>query len=294
MSNQVNNLDIRNITTYNNLINLLNNGEEFIESVFNRPLVQLSQNVGYLKGQVDYITQSGFEPAISKKSAFNKDFGSTAGTVVEGNDPRLSDKRVPIDHSHKMVDLNPDGIAEGSVLFVTGGSVVGNLFPGGFPSAINKVTGLQAALDNKASLAQLATKSNNGHTHTIAEILGLSQTLQAKSDVGHGHPISGITNLSTVLTSKMAIDSISREQYTGSSVTFVSSTSVRITLPDPGLVYQVTVNSKDLWDTDFAQTGTDLVVNARTFDKIIVYRNKSLIETAAHSVGPANPDSGLY
>lgn len=47
-----------------------------------------------------YITktevQSGYEPKIQTKgTAFNKDFGTTAGTVTEGNDPRLSDARVP-------------------------------------------------------------------------------------------------------------------------------------------------------------------------------------------------------
>lgn len=36
------------------------------------------------------------EPKItSKGTAFNKDFGTEAGTVTEGNDPRLSDARTP-------------------------------------------------------------------------------------------------------------------------------------------------------------------------------------------------------
>lgn len=39
---------------------------------------------------------STFEPKItSKGTAFNKDFGTTAGTVTEGNDPRLSNARTP-------------------------------------------------------------------------------------------------------------------------------------------------------------------------------------------------------
>lgn len=47
-----------------------------------------------------YITQTvadeKYEPVISdKKSAFNVDFGTTAGTAVEGNDARLSDSRTP-------------------------------------------------------------------------------------------------------------------------------------------------------------------------------------------------------
>ena len=36
-----------------------------------------------------------YEPAFTKKSAFNKNFGTAAGTVTEGNDPRLSNARTP-------------------------------------------------------------------------------------------------------------------------------------------------------------------------------------------------------
>lgn len=36
-----------------------------------------------------------YEPKFEKNTAFNKDFGTTAGTVVEGNDARLSDARTP-------------------------------------------------------------------------------------------------------------------------------------------------------------------------------------------------------
>lgn len=42
----------------------------------------------------------GAEPAFVKKTAFNKDFGSAAETVTEGNDPRLSDARTPKAHTH--------------------------------------------------------------------------------------------------------------------------------------------------------------------------------------------------
>lgn len=36
-----------------------------------------------------------YEPKFEKNTAFNKDFGTTAGTVVQGNDARLSDARTP-------------------------------------------------------------------------------------------------------------------------------------------------------------------------------------------------------
>lgn len=47
-----------------------------------------------------YITKTAadtaYEPVIADKgTAFNKDFGTTAGTVAEGNDPRFTDSRTP-------------------------------------------------------------------------------------------------------------------------------------------------------------------------------------------------------
>ncbi len=46
------------------------------------------------------------EPLIQdKKTAFNVDFGKEAGTACEGNDPRLSDSRKPLAHSHDISDI---------------------------------------------------------------------------------------------------------------------------------------------------------------------------------------------
>lgn len=46
------------------------------------------------------------EPAISpKNSAFNVSFGNEQNTACEGNDPRLSDKRVPLSHQHAINDI---------------------------------------------------------------------------------------------------------------------------------------------------------------------------------------------
>lgn len=40
------------------------------------------------------------EPTFTKATGFNKPFGTTANTVTEGNDVRLSDARTPIAHDH--------------------------------------------------------------------------------------------------------------------------------------------------------------------------------------------------
>lgn len=48
----------------------------------------------------------GGEPLISPKlSAFNVNFGNTANTACEGNDPRLYDARKPIKHEHEISDI---------------------------------------------------------------------------------------------------------------------------------------------------------------------------------------------
>lgn len=47
-----------------------------------------------------------YEPAFTKKTAFNKDFGTAVGTVCEGNDARLSNARTPLAHSHKKADIS--------------------------------------------------------------------------------------------------------------------------------------------------------------------------------------------
>ena len=45
------------------------------------------------------------EPTFTKKTAFNKDFGTTTGTVCQGNDTRLSDARTPKTHSHTKEEV---------------------------------------------------------------------------------------------------------------------------------------------------------------------------------------------
>ena len=50
-----------------------------------------------------------YEPLISKATAFNKNFGTSAGTVCAGDDARLSDSRIPLTHSHthgELLDLS--------------------------------------------------------------------------------------------------------------------------------------------------------------------------------------------
>lgn len=56
------------------------------------------------------IRDFGGEPAFTKNTAFNKDFGTKADTICEGNDPRLFDEREPLYHVHEIADVK--GLAE--------------------------------------------------------------------------------------------------------------------------------------------------------------------------------------
>ena len=53
-------------------------------------------------GAADAIAPSdiGAEPAFTKNTAHNKNFGTAAGTVCAGDDSRLSDARTPLSHNH--------------------------------------------------------------------------------------------------------------------------------------------------------------------------------------------------
>lgn len=52
------------------------------------------------------VEDLGGEPKIENKgSAFNVDFGDQQNTACEGNDPRLSDPRKPLPHTHDVDDI---------------------------------------------------------------------------------------------------------------------------------------------------------------------------------------------
>ena len=62
-----------------------------------------------LKTSFDNHNHSGiYEPIFSKNTAFNKNFGTAAGTVCEGNDLRLSDSRTPKAHTHPATEVSGD------------------------------------------------------------------------------------------------------------------------------------------------------------------------------------------
>lgn len=94
-----------------------NNTKESIEAIIVESLTRLKRDFYHLKTlifhlngktghiQVDIRDFNG-EEAFEKKTAFNKDFGSDADTICEGNDPRLSNFRTPTYHVHTIADID--------------------------------------------------------------------------------------------------------------------------------------------------------------------------------------------
>lgn len=70
----------------------------------NAGVVSVNGQTGEVEITLDDL---GGEPLVSPKlTAFNVNFGSEENTACMGNDPRLSDSRNPLPHSHDMSDIN--------------------------------------------------------------------------------------------------------------------------------------------------------------------------------------------
>lgn len=84
---------INNITT--RVFNRNMNGRTFTEAEVAEMLdfeTAMYDDRYYTETEMD-TKLNGKEPAFSKNNAFNKNFGSSAGTVCQGNDSRLSNAR---------------------------------------------------------------------------------------------------------------------------------------------------------------------------------------------------------
>jgi hypothetical protein len=97
--------------------------------------------------------------------------------------------------------------------------------------AIANVTGLQAALDAKASTshtqaistvtglqAALDAKASTTHTQAISTVTGLQAALDAKASTSHTHSIANVTGLQAVLDAKVGYAGNDSTNPTGQSV----------------------------------------------------------------------------
>ena len=103
-----------------------------------------------------------YEPAFSKNTAFNKNFGTAAGTVTEGNDSRLSDARTPLSHTHgNLTNDGKIGVVSGKPIIT---SAAGVLTTGSFGSA--------AGTFAQGNDSRFHTHSNESNLNEINQDLG--------------------------------------------------------------------------------------------------------------------------
>ena len=101
-----------------------------------------------------------YEPAFTKNTAFNKNFGTAAGTVTQGNDSRLSDARTPLAHTHTKSEVTD----------FTHTHAIGDLPVA--TSGTSSSTQIVRADDSRLSNARTPV----AHTHTKANITDFAHT----------------------------------------------------------------------------------------------------------------------
>ena len=124
-----------------------------------------------LKAALDTHNHAGiYEPVFSKNTAFNKNFGTTSGTVCQGNDSRLSDARTPKAHTHKKSEISD--------------------FPTSMPAS--DVPAWAKAASKPSYTASEVGASPSNHTHT-----GVYQPAGSYAASSHKHEATDITPDST-------------------------------------------------------------------------------------------------
>lgn len=92
------------------------NNASSINAIITEAISRYKANIIYQKSGVDTlnnkfgivninITDLNGEKAFEKLTAFNKNFGTEQNTICMGNDERLSDKRNPTEHHHRILDV---------------------------------------------------------------------------------------------------------------------------------------------------------------------------------------------
>lgn len=82
------------------LTGVAENANNYVHPANHAPAIITQDANNRFVSDSEKTTWNGKEPAFTKNTAFNKNFGTTADTVCQGNDARLSDARTPTAHTH--------------------------------------------------------------------------------------------------------------------------------------------------------------------------------------------------
>ena len=244
----------------NPYLEFLNSGTRvsYIQGVTNRLLFNafgnsLSMYSGYtlssepIRGvdetnTASYVTRAGInsllngkENTFGKNTAFNKNFGTTAGTVTQGNDSRLSDTRTPKTHTHpisqitnlqsslnakentfsKNTAFNKNfGTSAGTVTQGNDSRLSNARTPTAHTHAISDITSLQSSLNAKENAFSKNTAFNKNFGTTSGTVTqgNDSRLSNARTPTAHTHAISDITILQSSLNAKA---NLSGANFTG-------------------------------------------------------------------------------
>lgn len=177
-----------------------------------------------------------YEPAFTKKTAFNKDFGNASGTVCEGNDSRLSDTRTPKAHTHAKTDVGlgnvPNVTTNNQTPTYTQASTLANLVSGetiatSFGKIMKVIADFISHIGNKSN-PHGVTKSQVGlgnvdNTSDASKPIStaVQNALNGKAPSSHTHTKSQITDFPSALKNPTAltaqINGITKTIYDGSA-----------------------------------------------------------------------------
>jgi len=143
-----------------------------------------------------------YEPAFTKNTGFNKNFGTTAGTVSEGNHTHNKSQITDFAHTHPITDISGLETELNSKATQDDIDVAIAALVDSSPEALNTLNELAEALANDPNFAttitnQLAGKSDLDHTHVKADITDFAHT-HVKADItdfAHTHVEANITDL---------------------------------------------------------------------------------------------------
>jgi hypothetical protein len=147
---------------------------------------------------------------LTADRTLSANFGSSAGTVCQGNDARLSDARTPTAHAGTHATGQPDAISPASI----GASAVGH------GHNISDITNLQTTLDSKVpntrtinSGTGLSGGGDLSTNRTLSVSYGTTagtscqgndaRLSDARTPLAHTHPISDVISLQTSLDGKV-------------------------------------------------------------------------------------------
>ncbi len=176
----------------------------------------------------------------------------------------------------------------------TGKITTGTFADARIPSlAISKITGLQGALDGKASTSHthvisdvsglqtaLDGKAPTSHTHTIANVSGLQTALDGKAPTSHTHIISDITSLQSTLDGKQATINSTANQIIIGNGNGLTTTSTGLTFATN------TLNATNLSITGTSTlTGSVGIGTSSTIPLYIYNATSSLLRLQTSSTG---------